>query len=153
MAGHHLRDLWWMTSWLGSASAAYRLSAASRYLWLPDHLWLPDCLWLQLNLLILSSSRAAAANTHWWTSHTMARALSQDPSFHSLKWLYMVQALLWNLAHGSGLEVLVGVCLSLSSGWVHSHPHWRHSLMESRISWQTFSISTSQGFLPGNLHS
>ena len=84
----------------------------------------------------------------------MARASSQDPSFKSLKWLYVVWALSWNLAHRSGLEVPAGLYLGLSSGWAHSHLCQRHSLTESRISWWTLSsISASQGFLPGNLRS
>ena len=74
--------------------------------------------------------------------------------FKSLKWSYVAWTLSWNSAHGSGLEVLMGICLSLSSCWAHFCLSWRHSLMESRISWQTLSsISASEGFLPGNLHS
>ena len=48
------------------------------------HLWLPDCLQLWLNLSILLSSRAAAANACQWASCAMARASSHDPSFKSL---------------------------------------------------------------------
>ena len=117
---------------------------------LPDHLWFPDHLWL--NLLILSSSRATAANIHQWVSHTMARASSHDPSFKSLKWPYMVWTLSCNLACRSGLKVPPGLHLGSSSSWAHPCLCQRHSWTEFRISWWTFSsISASQGFLPGNL--
>ena len=120
-AGCHLRDLQWMTSQLGL------------HLQLPDCLQLPDHLWLWLNLSIVSSSRSTATNTHHWVSHAMVRASSHYPLFKSLKWLYVAQTLSWNSACGSGLEVPVGLHLSLSSDWICSCLCQRHSLMESRI--------------------
>ena len=124
--------------------------------------WLPKCLqllkhwwpWLieQFSLSIFSSSKAMAANAHQEASCTTARAFSHHPSLTSLKGSYVVWILSWNLASWSGLEVPAGLYLSLSSGLAWSHLCWRHSLMESRISWQIFSsISASQGLLPGDL--
>ena len=86
------------------------------------------------------------------TPISTARASSHHPSFKSLKWLYVAQTLSWNSAHRFGLGVLAGLCLSISSGWVHSHLCQRCSLMESSISWQTLSsVSASQGLLLGSL--
>ena len=135
--------------------------------WLPTQdlqWWLPKCLQLPkhwqpqlsewLSLSIFSSSKAVATNTHQWASHITTRASSHDPSLTSLKWLYVVWILSQNSTCGSGLEVPAGLCLSLSSGRAWFCLCWRHSLMESRNSWQIFSsISASQRLLPGNLHS
>ena len=105
-----------------------------------------------LNLSILSSSRAVAANIHQWASHTMARASSHEPCFRSLKWSYIVWTLAWNLAWGSSQEVPTRVHLSSSSGCVGTHLHQRHSLTESRISqWRLSSISSSHGLILGDL--
>ena len=134
-----------MASQLGPASVVSRSYVAVCKHW---QSWVTE--WL--NLSVLSSSGATAANAHQWASHAMASASSHDPSFKSLKWSYMAWTLSWNLAHGSDLEVPVGLCLSLSSGWVHSHLCWRHSFTEFRISWWMFSsISAAQGLLPGDL--
>ena len=70
------------------AASQLDLLQLPKHLWLPKHWWLPDhpqeTEWL--SHLMFSSSRDAAANTHWWASLPMARASSQESHHMFLKW-------------------------------------------------------------------
>ena len=124
---------------------------------LPKHLWLPECATaaegmahpLSFILQQCSGHQGSSVGISCYGQSFLARVLLH---IHEPIISGMVPGIEFSL--GSSLGMLAGLHLCSSPGSGESCLHWRHSLTESRISWQICaSISLSQSIFSGNLHS
>ena len=155
-----LHSLWWEVTWRSSLWHPKDLDLPCQ--WPPEHQQILELQWLpehhqlmeQLIHAIFSSSFATATRACQWTSLTRAIILLYKSCFAAVNFMYVWQLAAANSIRGSGQGTSASDCLHFPSGCVDSHLSQRHSLMESRISLQRWSLVASlhQPF-PGSLQS
>ena len=108
---------------------------------LPEYKQLPKCWQLREWLIysIFSSSIAAATSLHWCTYLARANASSHESHCMAASHSYVVQCTAANSGWGLGLQLSAGPHVCSASSSVEGHLCQRHSLMESRPSWQMHS--------------